>query len=243
MIQMKLKFNDNETEIAITPIFAYTIGLIGGDGTITDNSKRGEYRISVIDNCLEFHQNIIKPRFEKLFDEKIVISSMKTKKRETTYRTRVCSKKVVELYKKTGIPIKNKTFYIKTPEPIFSSSMEVMKEYIKGWMDSEGWVTIKKVKRPNKTYTYPRIAFHVSNKTIRDDIVKLMQRFGVEPSIWRYKNMYGLQIIGFDKVKKYLNEIGFNHPEKIRKAQNLPVWGQTRPTMTGTVRCDPERGN
>ena len=88
-----------------------------------------------------------------------------------------------------------------------------------------------------------RIGFHVSNKNIRDDIVKLIQRFGVEPSIWRYKNMYGLQIIGFEKVKNYLERIGFNHPDKVKKAQNLPIWDQTRPTMVMTMGCDPERGS
>ncbi len=231
---MKLKFDKNETETAITPIFAYTIGLIGGDGAITENPKSREYRISITDKCLEFHQKIIKPRLEKLFQGRIVISSLKTKKGKITYRTRLCSKQAVEIYKKLQIPTKDKTFFMKTPKPIFSSSNDTIKEYLRGWMDSEGWITIKKVKRTNKTYTYPRIGFHVSNKIIRDDIVKLLQRFGVNPSIWKYKNMFGFQIIGFKKVKKYLENVGFNHPDKIRKAQNLPIWVQTRPTMVGT---------
>lgn len=110
-------------------------------------------------------------------------------------------------------------------------------------MDSEGWVTIKNVKGPNKNYSYPRIAFHVSNRMIRDDIVRLLQRFGVFPSIWRYKDMYGLQIIGYEKAIKYLEKIGFNHPDKIRKAQNLPVWDQTRPTMTGIMGCHSEKAD
>lgn len=221
---MNSKLNKNETETAITPIFAYTIGLIGGDGTITENPKVGQYGISIIDNCLEFHQKIIKPRLEKLFQGRVIISSVKTKKGRTTYRTRLWSKSVLEAYKKLQIPIKNKTFCMKTPKEILNSSDEAIKEYIKGWMDSEGWVTLVKIKRPNKMYVYPKIAFHVSNKTIRDDIVKLLQRFGVEPTVWRYKDMHGLQMVGFDKVRKYLKRIGFNHPDKIRKAQNLPIW-------------------
>lgn len=239
---MTSKFFKNETATAITPIFAYTIGLIGGDGTLTKNKKTGEYRISVIDNCFEFHTNVIKPAFQNVFKGKVVISKIKTKKGNITHRTRICSKELVELYKKLGVPIHNKTFGMKTPTVILNSSNKVVAEYIKGWMDSEGWVTVKKVKRPNKSYIYPRIAFHVSNRAIRDDINKLLQRFGVKPSIWKYKKMYGLQIIGFDKVKKYLDRVGFNHPNKIQKAQNLPVWDQTRPTMAGTMRCDPEKG-
>ena len=209
VIQMNSKLNKNETETAITPIFAYTMGLIGGDGTITENPKTGEYRISIIDNCLEFHQKIIKPKMDKLFPGKAMVSSIKTKKGKITYRTRLCSKQVIEIYKKFQIPTKNKTFDMKTPKPIFNSSNNVVKEYIKGWMDSEGWVTIKQVRRPNKNYMYPRIAFHVSNKMIRDDIVKLLQRFGVTPSVWRYKDMYGLQIIGFEKARKYLEKNWF----------------------------------
>lgn len=221
---MNSKLYKNETETATTPIFAYTIGLIGGDGTITENPKAGQYGISIIDNCLEFHQKVIKPRLEKLFQGRVIISSVKTKKGRTTYRTRLWSKNVLESYKKLQLPTKNKTFCVKTPKEIFNSSDDAIKEYIKGWMDSEGWVTLVKIKRPNKMYVYPKIAFHVSNKTIRDDIVKLLQRFGVEPTVWRYKNMHGLQMVGADKVRKYLKKIGFNHPDKIHKAQNLPIW-------------------
>ena len=55
--------------------------------------------------------------------------------------------------------------------------------------------------------------------------------------------MFGLQIIGFEKTRKYMEKIGFNHPEKIHKFKNLPVWGQTRPTMHETMGCDPEKGS
>jgi intein/homing endonuclease len=238
---MKPKSNVNEAETAISPIFAYTLGLIGGDASFTDSPRTGEYRISVTDQCLEFHQRIVKPALEKLFPERVAISSMKTKKGGITYRTRLASKRVIEIYKSFGVPTSGKSFQIKTPYSILSSSKEIAREYVKGWMDAEGWVTIKRVRRPGRTYEYPRIAFHVANKQIRDDLALMMQRFGVEPSTWKYKNMHGLQIIGFEKVKRYLQEIGFNHPEKIRRAQNLPVWGQTRPTMVGTMGCDPER--
>lgn len=126
--------NLNVTETVITPNFAYIMGLVGGDGTITENPKTGEYRISIIDNCFEFHQKVIKPKMEKIFPGKIVISGIKTRKGRLTYRTRLCSKQAIEVFKRFNIPLKNKTYAMKTPKPILNSSREIIKEYIKGWI-------------------------------------------------------------------------------------------------------------
>lgn len=226
-----MKFN----EIKLFPELAYTIGLIGGDGTI--ECRNGGYRISVTDECFEFHQTVIKPLFEKLFSKKAVISKVSGK---NSFRTRVASKEVVEVYKRFGVPLNEKTFCMKTPKTVFNSKENSI-EYLKGWMDAEGWVTLKTVKRKAKTYTYPKIAFHVANKNIRNDLVKILKLVGITPSIWKYKNMFGFQIIGFDKVKFYLDVAGFRNPAKLLKAQNLPAWGKTRPTMVGTMRCNAER--
>lgn len=235
------KLNENEVETKITPDIAYLIGLVGGDGSVTENKKLKRYEVFVIDNCLKFHVTTIKPMFEKLFEVKVSINKMKTKKGETTYRTRVYSKNVVRFFENLGIPLNNKTFVMKTPPVIFQSSSKVKSAYTRGWMDAEGWVTTKKIDRPNKVYTYPKVGFQVANKNIRDDISSLLRDFDINVSTWKSKNMFGLQIIGFEKVTKYLEKIGFNHPLKILKAQNLPVWGQTRPTMRRTMGCNTVR--
>jgi len=181
----------------MNPLLAYTIGLIGGDGTLTDNIKKGEYVIAVTDECLQFHLQVTQPILSKLFNKKPKISKIKTKKGNISFRTRICSKSIVRFYESIG------------------------RQYIRGWMDAESWVTTKKVIRKTKTYVYPKIGFQVSNKTIRDDLVFLLNKLGITPSVWKSKNMFVLQIIGFKKVMKYMNSIGFYHPEKIEKVRNL----------------------
>ena|SRR3989338_3504522 len=196
----------------MNPEISYLTGLIGGDGNLS------EKRISIIDENIEFHQKVIKNLFEKAFGVTPVISPMKTVKGKITYRSRINSKKVFTYFKNDlRIPDKEKTFLMKTPYQVMNSSIKVRAAYIRGWMDSEGWVTNKTVKKPNKKYTYPKIGFHVANKTIRDEIDFLLRSMEIKPSCWRYKNMYGLQIIGFEKVNMFMDKIGFMHPDKILK--------------------------
>ena len=197
----------------ISPELAYTIGVIGGDGSLTEN------RISVTDKNEEFHNFILKPIFQKLFNTNPVISSYRTHIGNKTFRTRINSIEAYKLYTEFfQIPNgKAKTFEMKTPKQITSASNEIVKEYIKGWMDAEAWITFKKIKRPIKQYIYPKIAFNVKNKTIRNELVDLLARFKIKSSSWESNGMFGFQIIGFEKVHRYNKKIGFNHPDKIRK--------------------------
>lgn len=201
----------------MTPELAYAFGIIGGDGTFSEK----ENRISVTDECYRFHEIVLKPLFEKLFDKKVSIEKMTTKKHNTTFRTRFCSNEAIQIFKSFGMPSKDKTFTVRTPEIIFSSSAEIQSEYIKGWMDAESWISTKKTIRATKSYSYPRIAFQVANEKIRDELVKLLQGLGINLSLWKYKNMRGFQIVGFEKVDIYLSKIGFRHPNKLIQIHNL----------------------
>ena len=198
----------------ISPKVAYLVGIIGGDGTISEIEKR----ITITDKSLEFHERILKPLLKELFNKEPVISKMRTKNNKITFRTRIISNEAIKLLKMLGIPTKNKTYMMKTPREISdSTNVEVIKNYIKGWMDAEGWVTLRKIKRKRKTYFSPKIGFQTVNKTIRDELVSLIIKFGIRPSVWNSNKMFGFEITGHKKFEKFLIEIGFNHPEKIRK--------------------------
>ncbi len=200
----------------ITPEISYLVGFIGGDGNLS------ERRTTLIDKNLEFHENVIRKKFKEAFGTVPVISPMKTRKGMTTYRSRVNSKDVYLFFsEQLGIPTRRKTFEMQTPKDIMNSSQEIFSEYIKGWMDAEGWVTTKKVPRKTKTYTYPKVAFNVANENIRNELVGMLRKIGIEPSIWKSGNMFGLQIIGLEKVSRYKELVGFEHPDKIRKLNIL----------------------
>lgn len=200
----------------LTPEVAYLSGFIGGDGNLS------ERRTTLIDKSLEFHENVIRKKFKNSFGIVPVISPMKTRKGITTYRSRVNSKMVHLFFsEQLKIPIRRKTFDMQTPKAIVNSSQEIFSEYIKGWMDAEGWVTTKQTMRKSKTYVYPKVAFNVANRCIRDELVGMLRSMGIEPSIWKTGNMFGFQIIGFGKVSRYKELVGFEHPDKILKLNTL----------------------
>jgi len=201
----------------LTPELSYIIGLIGGDGNLS------EKRTTITDKNFEFHETVIRNKFKKTFVIIPIISPMKTKKGKITYRSRINSKTAHKIFSEEFHlqTNKNKTFSMRTPTEIMNARKEIFSEYIKGWMDAEGWVTTKKVKRKNKTYMYPRIAFNVSNENIRNELVLLLNNLGINPSIWKSGKMFGFQIIGVEKVKKYKEFVGFEHPDKIKKLDNL----------------------
>jgi len=206
-----------EMEVKLTPDLAYTFGIVGGDGTFSESEKR----ISVTDRCFEFHRTVLKPLLERLFKKEASIQEMKIGGIPVAFRTRITSLDAIIKLKELGMPTKDKSHTIETPKIMFESSQEVIKEYIEGWMDAESWVTVKRSKRGDKSYEYPKIAFQVVSKKIRDDLVKLLECFGIKASTWEYKQMYGFQIIGSDKVKSYIKQIGFKHPEKLLRVQEV----------------------
>src|SRR3989338_2912267 len=164
----------------LTPEIAYLAGFIGGDGNLS------ERRISLIDKNLEFHETALRNKFKKSFGIVPIISPMKTIKGATTYRSRVNSKEIYAFFsEKLRIPIKNKTFEMQTPREIMDSDKEIFSEYIKGWIDAEGWVTTKQTIRKSKTYVYPKVAFNVANRCIRDELVEMLRKIGIEPSVWK----------------------------------------------------------
>jgi intein/homing endonuclease len=190
---------------------AYTIGLIGGDGSLICSEK--ESSLHIVDSSYAFHVGVIAPLFTEIFGMKPKISPMRTKQGRTTYRSRIRDKEIVRYYLQY-LPARNKTFGAKTPKEILSGGKEVKASYVRGWMDAEGSVTTTSTVRKNRTYTYPKITFHVANEAIRNELADILQEFDIHFTIWDYRNMRGFQIVG-KHTKRYFDLIGFSHPDKL----------------------------
>ena len=190
---------------------AYSIGLIGGDGSLISSDK--ESSLHIVDRSYKFHKDVIAPLFAEIFETEPKISKMKTRAGRITYRSRIRDKEIVRYYLQF-LPAENKTFVMKTPTEIMSGGKGVKASYVRGWMDAEGSVTVTKTIRKNKTYTYPKVTFHVANRAIRNELACILREFGIHFTIWDYKNMRGFQIVG-KHTKKYFELIGFSHPEKL----------------------------
>ena len=189
---------------------AYSIGLIGGDGSLISSDK--ESSLHIVDKSYEFHKNVIAPLFVEIFGKEPKISKMKTNKKRIMYRSRFRDKEIVQYYLQF-LPDKNKTYSMRTPKEILSSGKEVKACYLRGWMDAEGSVTTTKTVRKRRTYIYPKITFHVANEKIRDELSCILREFNIHFTIWNYKNMRGFQIVG-KHTKRYFDLIGFSHPDK-----------------------------
>lgn len=178
-----------------------------------------EKRVTITDINPDFHHSVLKPIFRQLFGVKTVISSYKTAKGNTTYRTRINSKSVYKLYSEAfSIPEgKDKTYRMETPKEMLSVPNDVIGEYIRGWMDAEGWVTLKKSRRNEKIYISPRIALNIVNRKMRDELCSLIKKLGIHVTTWDSKKIFGFQIIGIENVTLYADLIGFRHPDKIKK--------------------------
>ena len=191
---------------------AYLVGLIGGDGSLSKDGK-GNYEINIVDPSFEFLQTVTK-LFEETLNIKAKIYVMKTALGNICYRIRIWSKKLYNFLIKLGVPEgRTKTFQMKTPEWIMNSGSKTKASYIGGWMDAEGCITRKVVKKERRTYIYPRIAMHVVNKTIRDELAFLLKDLGLKFSTWNSGKMYGLQINGFNNTDAYFRKIYTYHPK------------------------------
>ncbi len=189
---------------------AYSIGLIGGDGSLIHS--RRENSLHIVDECYDFHVKVIKPLFLKLFKKEPKISKMITHMKRISYRSRFRDKQIVEYYLQY-LPPKDKTYSMITPKEIMLATKSVKTWYLRGWMDAEGSVTTTKTIRKNKVYIYPKITFQVANETIRNELLLILKELDVHFTSWNYKNMRGFQIVG-KHTKKYFDIIGFSHPEK-----------------------------
>ena len=194
---------------------AYSIGLIGGDGSLISSDK--ENSLHIVDCSYDFHKNVISPLFLRIFKKEPKISSMTTKLRRITYRSRFRDKEIVRYYL-AFLPSKNKTYEMRTPLEIMNGGERIKIGYLRGWMDAEGSVTSTKTVRKSKIYVYPKITFQVANECIRNELTSIMSQLGIHFTIWDYKNMRGFQIVG-KHTRKYFDLVDFLHPEKTSRTR------------------------
>ncbi len=153
--------------------FAYILGVIGGDGTIFIKNKK-QYTLSISDKNKEFHIDVIKRIFLKLFDFKISIEH--SKKRNTWYSV-VRSKSLVTLFNKFYSAGKGKTYRDRIPKHIMRSNDEsVILSHIGGWIDSEGTSFTKTFHTKYGIYSYPCIKIELVNKGILEDLSELCKK-------------------------------------------------------------------
>ena len=164
--------------------FAQALGYIIGDGNLSKNSVRiRDARIQVLEEYKKMMQN--------LFDFEGSITKVKDK---NCHQLAINSIDVRELFEKTKMNLF---------ELISRSPKEVVKAFIKGFTDAEGYVS----------KTRPRIQIAQKNEQTLRFIQMLLLRFGIRAPIKEAKRA-SVIMIDSKEVTKFAEEIGITAEDK-----------------------------
>ena len=112
---------------------------------------------------------------------------------------------VGSLNKNVEIPVGKKSDKVNVPRVIRNASDAIRKSYLRGWFDAEGFVT--------RSHGRKQIEFFVNNKRVSKWVSNQLSGFGVKNN----KNKRGTVIIYSRNIRKFSEQVGFNHDKQVRK--------------------------
>ncbi len=196
---------------------AYILGAMR-DGCFTVNKKYHIYRIRVYQKNKEWIVKLSEI-FERCFGKKPTIIQ---DKRDLTWCLLLNSKEIYQqLTEIANFSRKQKEW--STPPFILESGLEIQKEYLKGFFDSEGGITRLENKQfePKNIRIYFCQANKQSLEELREIIEKLRINVGKVTGPYFKKGfeypVYGLRIHGIKETHKFSKIVGSKHPEKIKR--------------------------
>jgi len=180
------------------------LGFLAGDGSIFLSKTEGSTHY-----CISFYPDILK--LAELFEESFRYCynvSPKIKEMKNYFHVRVNNKTIYSNIKSIS------SFGVlkwKVPLNILLSD-ELKKEWIRAFFDCEAYVGKKIIQVQS-----------VNNEGL-GQIKKILKEFNIDSKIYRYERKnknwnanYLLCIMKKDSKRRYLKEIGFNHPIKLEK--------------------------
>jgi intein/homing endonuclease len=198
--------NAAKIPIEVSPILAYLIGILAGDGHI---SRRGD--ISIVNNSHQYLKNTVAPIFQKIFQ--IETGIIKTR----NYYELYVSNKVVNHYlsKYVGLPQGKKTGKLRVPSVI--DCKEKKREFISGVFETDGGITFDK---------YGRYSILISSSTPEFllQLQNILKEFEIMiPGPYRSGNRRGGEIRSFRKqvIRKFKKEFKIRHLDRIRQLKPL----------------------
>jgi YHS domain-containing protein len=190
----------------------YLLGLIKGDGCVSKSHNPYGYRVSL--NCID------KEIIIKFIDycNKLGIKTWNIHKQirnnKPMYYIGFSNKKFWHWYH---------SLTIKDIEKIVTKNKKTMIEFVKGFYDAEGCLSLRK----SNKYINARLLLSNNNKELINLIVRLLKTLNIEVStITKYKKNYNLYICDTDMIKKWIKLIGFSIKRK-QKLQDKFMTGHT----------------
>ena len=204
----------------ISPELAELVGVIMGDGYIY--SKYGTHQVGIVGSPVtdrEYFERL-KEMILKVWDKDV-----KIKERERGLRMILSSKEIVQrLVNDFKIPSGKKSDKIILCDKIFHN-WDLAKHTIRGLVDTDGSVFVSK--KPG-VLNYPCIELNTGSKELAFQLKNVLMTNGfrvasVQSRIAKngYKNSkisFKVSLNGQKNLKKWIDEIGFSNPYKLKRA-------------------------
>jgi len=216
---------NKDVNLKPSPELSYVIGVLFGDGTLDDNQKNSDYQIVLAQKDLNF---------AKVFSEAVskVIGKKESYKiglwRKRYYRVRAYSKILLKFLKRREL--KRFTRIINAYPT----------EFIKGFVDSEGSVTISTNKAETKSgmreYLYCIITITNSSIEVINFVKEQLEKLGIESKVRKKKSEervvenhiahfrrdgYDILIRKLSSIERFQQLIGFRVTARHKKLQKF----------------------
>ncbi len=202
-----------------TPELASLFGYVLGDGHV----KKNKVQFCYVNKSKELVEHITSC-VKQTFDIEPTINFSEKYQLYFVYSPTVVARILIML----GAPVSRKTIQeIMLPDWITKGSQEIKRAFIRALFDDEGWVGITQGSFAIGFGQNKRRDLIETHKKYLEQIRCIIQEIGVQTSeIFRRSEkedfiQLGFKIMGRDNIKKFLDEIGFNHKLKQEKLLHI----------------------
>ncbi len=207
----------------LTEDMMYFFGLLAGDGNLYESSYNGiSLRFSSIDKELN-------DKFRKISLGAFGIEPEYYKHPERIPYLRIHSKIIGKIANDLGLPIGKKTGKIRISKELSELPNNLLKTYIQGLFDTDGYVSIRKTRGSHT------VGMTTSTKGFARDIQLILMKFGIlarvrmrKASISFIKNKkvisdpkYEIEMTGIENIRTFKTKIGFGFSVKNKKLDKL----------------------
>ncbi len=222
----------DKNNLCINEELVYIIGVIMGDGHISNSSKSKtdlskDYRISIESVDFGFLK-VVEKLIKKYVETKSIVRLLKKREgKQQSYYFQIRNKRfylwLVEFVK---IPPGAKSRKLRLPEYILKGTYELKTSFLAGLFDSDGGFRGK------------TIGFTMSSELFQDDIFNLLRELNISSSKDQWvnkitlKTYFGLRIHKSGAIK-FLKEVILRNPEKIERL----LVRECRSGQTGQINC------
>lgn len=203
----------------VTENLSYICGFLCGDGFISANNDTKDFYIKCVGNIKnekEFYNKIICLLFKSVFNLHV---NAKSHDKGTTFGVTIYSKSLVRYFiEKIGLPFDKKSDKIEIL-PIFMKDEKLLLSFIRGFVDADFCLTLKK--RYKKMKYYPCIEGSSRSSKIMNQIYDFLVSHNFNPvkydtnyydaRINKKVKMYRLDINGHYQTVMWMNKIGFKN--------------------------------